>query len=254
MGYYGKGRRLIGYWGNKAKAILLAVRKQEVPETSCHCTAWVGVSTADLALSIRLGNSRAEVFQGRQCGCFGQRRCYAPRGCFVGTRSRGSPLVWFGLVICFCFFFPPLPPNLPCRCNRRRRSLWEDSLASSWRQTRSPQVCPPLSDGQPSGGNHEINTCNSSVKAKSKESLSFEDVTMGFTQEEWQHLDPAQRTLHRDVMLENDSPIISVGYCIPKPEVIFKLEQGEQPWILEEELPGQKYPGKLACIKQKGYQ
>ena len=74
-------------------------------------------------------------------------------------------------------------------------------------------------------------------------SLSFEDVTVGFTQEEWQQLDPVQRTLYRDVMLENYSHLISVGYCIPKPELIFRLEQGEQPWILEEESPSQSYPG-----------
>uniref|UniRef100_A0A8C6BGP5 KRAB domain-containing protein n=1 Tax=Monodon monoceros TaxID=40151 RepID=A0A8C6BGP5_MONMO len=69
--------------------------------------------------------------------------------------------------------------------------------------------------------------------------VSFEDVTMGFTQEEWQHLDPAQRTLDRDVMLENYSHLISV-------EVIFKLEQGEEPWMLEEESQSQSHPGELA--------
>ncbi|XP_036711937.1 zinc finger protein 37A-like [Balaenoptera ricei] len=66
---------------------------------------------------------------------------------------------------------------------------------------------------------------------RSQGPVSFEDVTMGFTQEEWQHLDPAQRTLYRDVMLENYSHLISVGYCVTKPEVIFKLQQGEEPWM-----------------------
>ena len=30
MGFYREGRQLIGYWGNKEKAFLLAVEEQEV--------------------------------------------------------------------------------------------------------------------------------------------------------------------------------------------------------------------------------
>ncbi|KAB1252221.1 Zinc finger protein 658 [Camelus dromedarius] len=74
-------------------------------------------------------------------------------------------------------------------------------------------------------------------------SVSFEDVTVEFTQDEWQYVDPAQRTLYRDVMLENYSHLISVGYCFPTPEVIVKLEQDEEPWSLEEESLNQRYPG-----------
>ncbi|PNJ84422.1 ZNF658 isoform 6, partial [Pongo abelii] len=85
-------------------------------------------------------------------------------------------------------------------------------------------------------------------------SVSFQDVTVEFTQEEWQHLGPVERTLYRDVMLENYSHLISVGYCITKPKVISKLEKGEEPWSLEDEFLNQRYPGYFKVDHIKGIQ
>ncbi|KAM8956942.1 zinc finger protein 90 homolog isoform 2-T2 [Lycaon pictus] len=42
-------------------------------------------------------------------------------------------------------------------------------------------------------------------------------------------------------MLENYHNFVSVGYLIKKPAVIFKLEEGKEPWIVEEELLYQNY-------------
>ncbi|KAM7141308.1 zinc finger protein 12-like isoform 2-T4 [Molossus nigricans] len=83
---------------------------------------------------------------------------------------------------------------------------------------------------------------------KSLGPVSFKDVAVDFSQEEWQQLDHEQKTTYRDVMLENYSHLVSVGCHIVKPEVIIKLEQGEEPWRVEGEFLLQSHPGYVSCV------
>ncbi|XP_028385595.1 zinc finger protein 350-like [Phyllostomus discolor] len=71
---------------------------------------------------------------------------------------------------------------------------------------------------------------------QAQEFLTFHDVAVDFTLEEWQLLDSDQKDLYRDVMLENYSNLVSVGYESSNPDVFSKLDHGETPWTEEGEI------------------
>ncbi|XP_036027731.1 zinc finger protein 25-like isoform X1 [Onychomys torridus] len=64
--------------------------------------------------------------------------------------------------------------------------------------------------------------------------VSFEDIAVEFTWQEWQDLNESQRNLYRDVMLENYSNLLFLGHCKTKPELIFNLEHRLGSWIVGE--------------------
>lgn len=73
--------------------------------------------------------------------------------------------------------------------------------------------------------------------AESQESLTFKDIAVDLSQEEWGQLAPAYRELYREVTLENYRNLVSVGCQLSKPSVISQLEKGEGPWMAESRGP-----------------
>lgn len=74
------------------------------------------------------------------------------------------------------------------------------------------------------------------LTARSQASVTFKDVAMDLTPEEWGKLDPAQR----DVMLENYRNLVSLWLPVSKPEN-YNLENGKETLMLERKVPRSSY-------------
>ncbi|XP_021570674.1 zinc finger protein 10 isoform X1 [Carlito syrichta] len=81
--------------------------------------------------------------------------------------------------------------------------------------------------------------------------VTFKDVLVEFSREEWKLLDITQQIMYKDVMLENYKNLVSLGYQLPKPDVILWLEKGQEPWLVERRIHQKTHPNLETAVEIK---
>ncbi|KAM9098566.1 uncharacterized protein LOC100916702 isoform X4 [Sarcophilus harrisii] len=140
--------------------------------------------------------------------------------------SPSSPSAWSGTLNNKCALFLGMPFTSPTPPPAAFPGLSRNYLPGDFALAPEEMVPSLLSAGTP------------------QESVTFKDVAVDFTQDEWMHLDSSQKEFYRDVMLENYSNLVCLGLAFSKPYIIYQLERREAPWIPEGDITRISHPGR----------
>ncbi|XP_017496699.3 zinc finger protein 483 [Manis javanica] len=71
---------------------------------------------------------------------------------------------------------------------------------------------------------------------ESRDFITFKDVVVNFSRGEWRKLEPFQKELYKEVLLENFRNLEFLGFPVSKLDLISQLKWVELPWLLEKEV------------------
>lgn len=61
--------------------------------------------------------------------------------------------------------------------------------------------------------------------------VTFDDAAIYFSEEQWQNLEEFQKKIYKELIKEIYETMLALGYRIPKPEIVSRIERGEEPCI-----------------------
>ncbi|XP_069502003.1 uncharacterized protein [Ambystoma mexicanum] len=95
--------------------------------------------------------------------------------------------------------------------------------------------------------------CYSPGPWEKQELITFDDIAICFSKEEWEILEDWQKTLYKEVMNENYESLLSLGYPVPKPAILSWIHKQhnlgpDSPGLWEE----RDTPSRSSCVSSLG--